>query len=133
MYLCQDIRYQGDTSDMVAVIDARVEMTERPIGRGYAKIRQTQAHPWATVDELDSDKPRACHEFHYSHLSGPAVDAKMAYEVVRGQGVNGQGDGIRVHNTLAMYCHQRHTRNNPWVAQFINFIRQHKDKQYENY
>lgn len=135
MYLCQSINYQGDLSGMVAVIDAQVKMTERPIGRGYAKIKQTLDHLWATPGfpgDRNAGEPRACHEFHYSHLSGPAVDAKMAYEVARGHGVNGQGDGIMVHNTLAMYCHQRHTRNNPWVEQFVNFIRQHKDKQHEN-
>jgi len=132
MYLCRDIRYQGDTSGMVAVIDARVEMTDRPIGRGYAKIKQTQDHLWGAQNDRDSDDSRACHEFHYSRLSGPAVDTDMAYAVARGYGVNGQGDGIMVHNTLAMYCHQRHTRNNPWVEQFVNFIRQHKDKQHEN-
>jgi len=135
MYLCQDISYQGATSGMVGVIDAQVEMTERPIGRGYAKIQQTLEHLWAASGarkDCSVSDSRACHEFHYSHLSGPAVDAKMAYEVARGHGVNGQGDGIMVHNTLAMYCHQRHTRNNPWVEQFVNFIRQHKDKQHEN-
>jgi cobyrinic acid a,c-diamide synthase len=135
MYLCQDISYQGDTSGMVAVIDAQVEMTERPIGRGYAKIQQTSDHIWGRADRQDDlldEAPKGCHEFHYSRLSGPAVDMNMAYAVARGYGVNGQGDGIMVHNTLAMYCHQRHTRNNPWVEQFVNFIRQHKDKHNEN-
>ncbi len=128
MYLCQDISYQGVRGEMVGAIDAKVEMTERPIGRGYAKISQTDDHLWGEAAE----GTRGCHEFHYSRLSGPAVDENMAYDVKRGYGVNGQGDGIMIHNTLAMYCHQRHTRNNPWVVQFIKFIRLHKHKSDEN-
>lgn len=129
MYLCQDINYLGNTEAMVGVIDAHVEMTARPIGRGYAKIQKTSAHLWTKAAE---QAQRGCHEFHYSRLSGPAVDTDLAYYVARGHGVNGQGDGIMVHNTLAMYCHQRHTRDNPWVSQFVQFIRQHNENSDEN-
>ena len=129
MYLCQDIEYLGNTEAMVGAIDAHVEMTARPIGRGYAKIQQTAAH---LRTKAAKNVHRGCHEFHYSRLSGPAVETSLAYDVTRGYGVNGQGDGIMVHNTLAMYCHQRHTQNNPWVSQFVQFIRQHKENSDEN-
>ncbi len=129
MYLCRDIEYLGKVEAMVGAIDAQVEMTARPIGRGYAKIKQTTAHLWGDTGAEDT---RGCHEFHYSRLSGPAVATDMAYEVKRGYGVNGQGDGIMVNNTLAMYCHQRHTQDNPWVSQFVQFIRQHKENSNEN-
>ncbi len=125
MYLCRDIEYLGKVEAMVGAIDAQVEMTERPIGRGYAKIKQTTAHLWG---DSGTEGERGCHEFHYSRLSGPAVATDMAYEVKRGYGVNGQGDGIMVNNTLAMYCHQRHTQNNPWVSQFVQFIRRDLSK-----
>ncbi len=120
MYLCKNISYQGKTADTVGVIDAHVEMTEKPIGRGYAKIQAYQSHLWGIGREIHQQK--CCHEFHYSTLEGPALDAGMAYEVTRGYGVNGQTDGIVVNNALASYCHQRHTENNPWAAEFINYI-----------
>lgn len=129
MYLCRDIEYLGNTEAMVGAIDAHVEMTERPIGRGYAKIQQTAAHLWGKATD---EAQRGCHEFHYSRLSGPAVATDLAYDVARGYGVDGQGDGIMLHNTLAMYCHQRHTRDNPWISQFVHFIRQHKENSDEN-
>jgi cobyrinic acid a,c-diamide synthase len=120
MYLCNSIRYQGKTASTVGVIDARVNMTEKPIGRGYAKIQAYHSHPWGIGRDIRQQK--CCHEFHYSTLEGPALEAAMAYEVTRGYGVNGRTDGIVVNNTLASYCHQRNTENNPWVSEFINFI-----------
>ena len=120
MYLCEDISYLGNRAEMVGVIDASVKMTDKPIGRGYAKIQAGTAHLWGR--EVDTAAQRACHEFHYSTLEGTARDSEMAYQVLRGYGVNGASDGIMVGNTLATYCHQRHTENNPWVSHFINFI-----------
>lgn len=130
MYLCGDITFKGDTADMVGVIDASVEMTDKPIGRGYAKIKARSEHIWGA--NLNQNQQVCCHEFHYSTLKGPASDAKMAYEVERGFGVNGRTDGIMVNNMLATYCHQRHTENNPWVTQFINFIQTMKSTNHEN-
>ena len=126
MYLCKNISYQGKTAKMVGVIDVRVKMTAKPIGRGYAKIQPYHSHPWRAGRNLREQK--CCHEFHYSTLEGSAIDADMAYEVTRGYGVNGRTDGLVVKNTLATYCHQRHTENNPWVSEFINFILSLKEK-----
>ncbi len=131
MYLCNNISYQGKTANTVGVIDASVKMTDKPIGRGYAKIQAYSSHPWGVRQALRPQK--CCHEFHYSKLEGPALDAEMAYEVTRGYGVNGQTDGIVTNNTLATYCHQRHTENNPWVTEFINFILSLREKKHENY
>ncbi len=126
MYLCKNISYQGQTRNTVGVIDASVKMTEKPIGRGYAKIQAYHSHIWGIGQNIRQQK--CCHEFHYSMLEGPALDAGMAYEVTRGYGINGRTDGIMVNNTLATYCHQRHTGNNPWVTEFINFILSLKEK-----
>jgi cobyrinic acid a,c-diamide synthase len=126
MYLCKNISYQGQTRNTVGVIDASVKMTEKPIGRGYAKIQAYHSHIWGIGQNIRQQK--CCHEFHYSMLEGPASDAGMAYEVTRGYGINGRTDGIMVNNTLATYCHQRHTCNNPWVTEFINFILSLKEK-----
>ncbi len=120
MYLCKDIHYLDDSAEMVGVVNASVHMSTKPIGRGYAKIMANQAHLWGE-DIASSDEIR-CHEFHYSTLHGKLSDLDMAYAVKRGYGIDGHGDGIMLNNTLATYCHQRHTENNPWVRRFINFI-----------
>ncbi|MDD9821927.1 MAG: hypothetical protein OXU98_03455, partial [Gammaproteobacteria bacterium] len=65
------------------------------------------------------------HEFHYSRARLPP-DAKFAYRVQRGYGIDGQFDGWVHANTLANYAHFRHTAANPWVARFLAFIREHR-------
>lgn len=129
MYLCKALDYLGDSAEMVGVIDARVKMTAKPIGRGYAKIGAKQSHLWGAGIE-NSDEIH-CHEFHYSQLEGDISSMRMAYEIKRGYGINGQDDGIMLYNTLATYCHQRHTENNPWVKRFIDFIHSVKEKENE--
>ena len=67
------------------------------------------------------------HEFHYSQVTGAALrDAKFAYEVKRGYGIDGRFDGLVCGNTLANYSHFRHTAANPWVARFVGFVRECK-------
>ena len=67
------------------------------------------------------------HEFHYSRITGAALrDAKFAYEVKRGYGIDGRFDGLVCGNTLANYSHFRHTAANPWVARFVGFVRECK-------
>lgn len=129
MYLCKELNYLGESAEMVGVIDVSVKMTAKPIGRGYAKISAKQSHLWG--DGIDNSDEIQCHEFHYSELEGDISAMEMAYEIKRGYGINGQGDGIMVHNTLATYCHQRHTENNPWVRRFVNFIHSVKEKENE--
>lgn len=125
MYLCKDIHYLGEMAEMVGVIDASVKMTEKPIGRGYAKIKAGAGHLWG--DGIHEETQIRCHEFHYSSLDSKLDPAELAFDVKRGFGINGQGDGIMLNNTLATYCHQRQTENNPWVKRFVNFIHSTKE------
>lgn len=129
MYLCKELHYLGDKAEMVGVIDASVMMTSKPIGRGYAKIKARQSHLWG--DGICNNDELYCHEFHYSKLEGDISQMEMAYGIKRGYGIDGQGDGIMLYNTLATYCHQRHTENNPWVKRFIDFIHSVKKQEGE--
>ena len=46
MYLCKALRWGEDRREMVGVLDAEVEMRERPQGRGYVRLRETDCFPW---------------------------------------------------------------------------------------
>lgn len=129
MYLCNDIQHQGQHGEMVGAIDANVEMIDKPVGRGYAQLQPRKTHPWYVNKENNSDI--ACHEFHYSRLCHRADDSGIAYDVKRGHGLNGKVDGIIIRNMLANYCHQRNTKNNPWVKHFLTFIKSYQDAKYE--
>ncbi|RMG36388.1 MAG: cobyrinate a,c-diamide synthase [Gammaproteobacteria bacterium] len=118
MYLCRSLTWGAKQGKMGGIIPADVVMHERPQGRGYVRLMETEHHPWPLGGEI------AAHEFHYSALENVAPEVAFAYRVVRGHGIDGKHDGIRFRNLLASYTHQRDTRRNHWVARFVDFIRE---------
>ncbi|MCU0928152.1 MAG: hypothetical protein MUE62_02890 [Burkholderiaceae bacterium] len=117
MYLARSLQWQGRRAEMVGAIPGDAVMHERPVGRGYVAVVETAEHPWGAGVE------RHGHEFHHSSLDqlDPAVG--FAYEVRRGHGVDGRHDGVRVHNVVASYLHQRSTGGNGWAQRFVAFVR----------
>lgn len=123
MYLAQSITWNGVTRPMVGVIPGTVVMHEKPIGRGYVVLEPTAAHPWCRAAMGDSAAVVRAHEFHYSDIVGLPSDTRYAYQVKRGHGVDGQHDGILIHNLLASYTHLRSTAGSPWPKPFLEFAR----------
>jgi len=116
MYLARSMTWKGRTHAMAGVIPGDVVMHERPVGRGYVRLRETGTSPW------DSDTPEDdihAHEFHYSSLENLPDGLTYAYEVLRGHGVDGRHDGIVYRNLLASYTHLRSTRRFSWVKRFL--------------
>lgn len=121
MYLCRSMSWNGKICEMAGIIPADVEMTQRPQGRGYVRVEETEAHPWPHTDMQGGEIP--AHEFHYSKLENIAVPLDFAYRVRRGFGVDGSNDGIVYKNTLASYTHLRDVEGHHWTQRFVNFIR----------
>ena len=120
MYLCRSLSWQGTTGQMVGTIPADCVMNERPQGRGYVRMKRTAEFPWPITGHIVDDI--AAHEFHYSSLQNLDAQQHFAYNVLRGTGIDGKNDGIIYKNLLASYCHQRHSRQNPWITQFLEFV-----------
>jgi len=118
MYLCRRLTWKGKQGRMLGVVPADVVMHDRPQGRGYVRLRETEQHPWPAGHEI------AAHEFHYSALENLSPDLEFAYRVKRGFGIDGQHDGIRYRNLLASYAHLRDTDRNHWADRFVRFVRQ---------
>jgi len=121
MYLSKKVVWAEQTQAMVGVIPGTTVMCEKPQGRGYVALKESEAFPWP------SDGPGGvvyAHEFHYSKL---CLDepVEYAYEVLRGSGIDGTHDGLMVHNVLASYTHLRQVEQNPWVDRFLRFVDQH--------
>jgi cobyrinic acid a,c-diamide synthase len=117
MYLCNAIVEKGQRREMVGLIDADCMMSDKPQGRGYTCFKDSAQQLWPSI----ATEVINAHEFHYSYLSGLGQDYAMSFDVTRGQGINGKQDGLRLHNTLACYVHQRHTEQNQWVSRFLDF------------
>jgi cobyrinic acid a,c-diamide synthase len=125
MYLARSIQWNSEKHTMVGVIPADIIIEPKPQGRGYVKLRETSEGIWPSAGV----QAIAAHEFHYSRFINLPKNARFAFEVLRGTGIDGKHDGFVHKNTLACYTHQRNTRNNNWVVRFVEFVRQCNSKQ----
>jgi cobyrinic acid a,c-diamide synthase len=122
MYLARSISWHGKRCEMAGVIPGDVVMHDRPMGRGYVQLRETGKNPWPLSGSADV----RAHEFHYSSLENLAPGTVYAYDVMRGNGVDGQHDGIVHKNLLACYAHLRDLEDNHWTRRFVQFVRQQR-------
>ena len=121
MYLSRGIHWHDQYHEMVGIIPADTRMYDRPQGRGYIQLRETEHSLWPTI-ETRKDAIIPGHEFHYSALEN-ITKLDFAYQVVRGTGIDGKNDGIIYKNLLANYAHLRDTSANHWAQRFVAFIR----------
>jgi cobyrinic acid a,c-diamide synthase len=122
MYLARSITWKNEKHQMVGAIPADIVMESTPQGRGYVKLQETGDNLWPSSDR----QVIAAHEFHYSRFINVPKNARFAFQVLRGTGIDSKHDGYIRNNMLACYTHQRNTRNNNWVERFVEFVRRHK-------
>ena len=127
MYLAKSIKINDKSFRMVGIINGRVVMHDKPVGRGHVELIKSSSHPWL----LSNDSIKA-HEFHYSRLSLDAKLSNYSYKVKRGYGVNGKYDGIKYKNLLATYSHLRDTKKTTWIINFLEFIKNNKKNETKN-
>ncbi|MBX0321417.1 cobyrinic acid a,c-diamide synthase [Halomicroarcula sp. F13] len=89
----------GDTHEMAGVLPADVEMRERYQALDHVELEAARDTPVAA-----SGARRRGHEFHYSSATVDA-DARFAFETVRGEGIDGDHDGLTEYETVGTYCH----------------------------
>jgi cobyrinic acid a,c-diamide synthase len=119
MFLSRSISWQGRRLPMVGAIPADAVMRPRPVGRGYVRLRETAAMPWAG----GGDAPVQGHEFHHSCLADVDPGVRYAYRMERGHGIDGEHDGLVVHRLLASYTHRRGVGGDAWPARFVGHVR----------
>lgn len=125
MYLARSIRWQGKCAEMVGAIPGDVVMHARAVGRGYVHLRETAAMPWPG----GSDALVRAHEFHHSSLESVDPAVRYAWRIERGHGIDGENDGLVVHNLLASYAHLRSIGGTGWAARFVRFVRAQRQRQ----
>jgi len=126
MYLSQNIRWGNEAFDMVGTVPGDITVKSRPQGRGYVVLQETRQSLWPAAkdapDESSSQIP--AHEFHYARLELQSCAPDYAYDVIRGEGIDGHHDGLIIGNLVAGFVHQRNTSSNPWVDRFVAFVRE---------
>ncbi|QCC48416.1 cobyrinate a,c-diamide synthase [Halobellus limi] len=90
---------EGVEHAMAGVLPIETRMTDGPVALDHVGVRAREDNLIAPAGET-----RRGHEFHYS--SGTAApDARYAFEMVRGAGVDGANDGLVEYRTLGTYAH----------------------------
>ena len=120
MYLARSISWHGEKHAMAGVVPGDVVMHEKPVGRGYVRLKETAHFPWPAQTPPQTVM---AHEFHYSSLEHLPPDLIYAYDVERGYGVDGAHDGIVHKNLLASYTHLRSLEGYNWAARFVERVR----------
>ncbi|MDD4748409.1 MAG: cobyrinate a,c-diamide synthase [Methanosarcinaceae archaeon] len=115
LYLCKNYEVEARSYKMADVVPADTRMTPRLKALGY-----TEARP---LDKNFSTRSLRGHEFHYS-LTECARDARFAYEMLRGKGIQDGFDGLIEHNVLAGYMHA-HPASFP-VEKFVEKCRKYR-------
>jgi cobyrinic acid a,c-diamide synthase len=89
----------GETYGMAGVLPADVRMHDRYQALDHVELR-------ARTDTLTASTRGTLrgHEFHYSSTDTDS-DARFAFDVERGDGIEEGRDGLMEHRTLGTYCH----------------------------
>ncbi len=124
MYLSRSLRWKKHHCEMVGIIPGDTVMHDKPIGRGYARIIETDAAPWPGSEP---DRCYHVHEFHYSSLENLPAGLQYAYTLERGHGIDRQHDGFLHKNLIANYVHLRDVDANHWTQRFLDFVRVVRD------
>jgi len=119
MYLSRRMEWQGQSREMVGALPCDILMHEKPRGHGYMELEATGAGGWFAPGLRIRG-----HEFHYSEVTGLDRDRTgFAYKVLRGDGVDGEHDGILYRNVLASYTHLHSLGSPGWAEGFVRFVK----------
>jgi cobyrinic acid a,c-diamide synthase len=99
MILGESLATEEGDHEMAGILPVQTRMTDAPGGLDHVGVRATRDTLVAPVGET-----RRGHEFHYSSAA-PASDARYAFEMVRGAGIDGANDGLVEYRTLGTYTH----------------------------
>ncbi|MCU4741403.1 cobyrinic acid a,c-diamide synthase [Halobacteria archaeon AArc-m2/3/4] len=91
----------GETHEMAGILPATVEMHDR-----YQALNHVELEAVADGPTASSGTRLRGHEFHYSRASiDDERDARFAFETVRGDGIDGDHDGLLEYESLGTYAH----------------------------
>lgn len=124
MYLGRKLVLDHGTFPMVGLLPVVFGFSRRPQGHGYTLLRVKRPNPYFEVDtEIRG------HEFHYSTvLDWQGSSDELAFRMVRGGGLDGQGDGVCYKNTLATYTHIHALGTPCWAGALVEAARRWRAK-----
>jgi cobyrinic acid a,c-diamide synthase len=124
MYLGESLVLEGATYPMVGVLPITFGFSKRPQGHGYTIFEVARPNPY-----FEPGTQVRGHEFHYSKvLSWRGKSEDLAFRMVRGEGLDGKGDGLCFKNTLATYSHIHALGTPAWAEAMIQVSMSFQEK-----
>jgi cobyrinic acid a,c-diamide synthase len=115
MYLGQTLVYRGNSFPMAGVLPLTFGLERKPQGHGYTMIRVARENPYFPVGTVLKG-----HEFHYSRvIAGDLEPFRMAFELTKGEGLQGRRDGVVYKNILATYTHLHALGSPLWAKALV--------------
>jgi cobyrinic acid a,c-diamide synthase len=121
IYLGRSLSVDGKQYPMTGVLPVDFVLEKRPQSHGYAVLR---AGSMSTF--LDKGVIIKGHEFHYSRLENLDGLPPLAYEVSRGGGIDGKGDGLMYKNVVAAYTHIHALATPEWAGSMVRKAREYR-------
>jgi cobyrinic acid a,c-diamide synthase len=105
----------GKEFPMVGALPLSLILEKKPQGHGYTILEVKERNPFYSIGEKLKG-----HEFHYSKaVLHPSDDTRAVFKVLRGEGIDGQKDGLCRKNMLATYTHIHAGGNPEWARRFL--------------
>lgn len=122
MYLGESLTLDTRNYPMVGVLPVAFSMEMRPQGHGYTILEVERQNPFFPVGSVLKG-----HEFHHSRVLWLKKErAYLAYLVKRGNGIDGNRDGLCYKNVLATYSHIHALGYEGWAEGLIQRAREKK-------
>jgi len=123
IYLGRSLKVDDRVYPMTAVIPADFTLEKKPQAHGYTVLTAGSASSF-----LDSGVVLRGHEFHYSRVTNPDALQPFAYQVSRGGGIDGKGDGIVFKNVVAAYTHLHALGSPEWASAMVKKAWEYRNK-----
>jgi len=115
MVLGKALVVDGKEFPMVGALPLSLILEKKPQGHGYTILEVKERNPFYSIGEKLKG-----HEFHYSKaVLHPSDDTRAVFKVLRGEGIDGQKDGLCRKNMLATYTHIHAGGNPEWARRFL--------------
>ena len=115
MVLGKALVVDGKEFPMVGALPLSLILEKKPQGHGYTILEVKERNLFYSIGEKLKG-----HEFHYSKaVLHPSDDTRAVFKVLRGEGIDGQKDGLCRKNMLATYTHIHAGGNPEWARRFL--------------
>jgi cobyrinic acid a,c-diamide synthase len=122
MYLGQTLIYQGGSYPMVGALPLTFVLEKKPQGHGYTTLKVQKDNPFFPIGTVLKG-----HEFHYSRVQDwDSSKVSPVFKMVKGFGLDGQGDGIQYKNVLASYTHLHALGTAEWAQALWDQARKYR-------